>query len=750
MKEALLRYGVLLTVLQRFERLLRAHLKGDERRVQEELANEGHTNWSTTDNPDWLLLEIDSNMLIREEQVTVARAMIAPESGSNAVFQLNMGKGKTSVILPMVSSVLADQKQLARLIAPKALLLPTAQILQSRLGGLVGREVRHVPFSRRLVAIPHREEIVQAFKTHHTDLAAASGILITAPEHVLAFTLSGQQCYVDGSHMKLADDMMKFDAHMKDSFCRDVLDESDFTLAVRTQLVYPSGKFSAVDGAPFRWELIQALMSLLEGHALDLSANDPHKINVVKRPGGGFPTVYILHTSVEDELRRRLTLDIVNGRVPFFRPVPKTKSASADHSTISRRSIAKTKKLLQQALASDSSDGAIDNAAKQFPDAGAITSGLLLVRGLLKHDILTTCLKRRWNVQYGLHPRRWPIAVPFEARGVPSERSEFGHPDVSIIFTCLAFYYAGINVQQFREGLNHILHHVDDPGMEYEKWSSGDGAVTIPEELQHWNSINVDDGGQVEKLWNCLRFTRPVINHYLNTFVFPVHSRQFSVKLQASAWDLPLFTVGSDAKNLPTGARTTGFSGTNDNKAMLPLSITQQDLPGLQQTNAEVLSYLLQLRNRSYICTGGQGKRWSEQELVISLAKYRIQVFIDAGAYILEKTNENLARSWLSIAEASVKAAVYFDENDNRAWVVFRDATAAKAPLVSTPFAERLDECIVYFDEAHTRGVDLLLPPKARGALTLALGQTKDHTVQGMLCSLPIVSVGKSDILVYF
>jgi hypothetical protein len=43
-----------------------------------------------------------------------------------------------------------------------------------------------------------------------------------------------------------------------------------------------------------------------------------------------------------------------------------------------------------------------------------------------------------------------------------------------------------------------------------------------------------------------------------------------------------------------------------------------------------------------------------------------------------------------------------------------------------------MDRCLVYLDEAHTRGTDLKLPLDARGALTLALHQTKDHTVQGM------------------
>ncbi|KAF2837133.1 hypothetical protein M501DRAFT_986928 [Patellaria atrata CBS 101060] len=54
----------------------------------------------------------------------------------------------------------------------------------------------------------------------------------------------------------------------------------------------------------------------------------------------------------------------------------------------------------------------------------------------------------------------------------------------------------------------------------------------------------------------------------------------------------------------------------------------------------------------------------------------------------------------------------------------------AKVPLLATPFAENLDACLVYLDQAHTRGTDLRLPQNATGALTLALVQTQDHTVQ--------------------
>ena len=52
-------------------------------------------------------------------------------------------------------------------------------------------------------------------------------------------------------------------------------------------------------------------------------------------------------------------------------------------------------------------------------------------------------------------------------------------------------------------------------------------------------------------------------------------------------------------------------------------------------------------------------------------------------------------------------------------------------PLIASPFANDLETCVVYIDEGHTRGTDLKLPVKAKGAVTLGSGQTKDQTVQG-------------------
>ena len=102
-------------------------------------------------------------------------------------------------------------------------------------------------------------------------------------------------------------------------------------------------------------------------------------------------------------------------------------------------------------------------------------------------------------------------------------------------------------------------------------------------------------------------------------------------------------------------------------------------------------------------------------------------MLLDAGAQILEMDNMSLAQAWLDIDHAA-DAAVFFGEDD-RARVLYRDGKSQ--PLAGSPFLNNLGACVVYLDEAHTRGVDLKMPANAVAALTLGIQQTKDHTVQG-------------------
>jgi hypothetical protein len=204
-----------------------------------------------------------------------------------------------------------------------------------------------------------------------------------------------------------------------------------------------------------------------------------------------------------------------------------------------------------------------------------------------------------------------------------SDQAEWGHPDVAILFTCLAFYYDGLNIAHLRQTLDHVLKS-DDPSPVYDRFSQNS---SLPDSLREWNAINVDDEAQLKEIWQHIRYNVVVIDYFLNTFVFPRHAKQFKVKLQASGWDIPLFStsntpVNGDLKLKPSTVSTTGFSRTNDWKGMLPLTISQRDLLGLSHTNAEVLTYLLQPRNRKYVlAANSRGRHISKHELLEKICR---------------------------------------------------------------------------------------------------------------------------------
>ncbi|OTA65961.1 hypothetical protein K449DRAFT_366540 [Hypoxylon sp. EC38] len=712
MKERILHFALSITNLQRQMRMQSYKRAREDARYEEERMNKGHSNWRVEEYPDWLLLEIESDLIIREIQVEVALAIIAPNSGANSVLQLNMGQGKTSCIIPMAAVLLADSRNLVRVSVPKALLQQTAQLLHGRLGVLVGREISHVPFSRRT---PTKENHIKLFHRLHRDVQRKRGVILCLPEHQMSFMLSGLQRVLD-QQIPEASMMIRVQKWLQQC-ARDVIDESDHTLAVKTQLIYPSGSQMAVDGHPHRWLVVEQILGLMDMHLYELAASFPYSIEVVRRPHGGFPFVFFLRSDVEEEMINRLRYDICRGTRGI---IPIDSIEPADRLAI--------KEFLSSGKVRQSS---LDRIGRLCPDRPHVKQTIYLLRGLFVHRILIMALKKRYGVQYGLHPSRDPVAVPFHAKGVPSEQSEFGHIDVAILLTTLAFYYCGINMSQTRQALGAVLKS-DDPASEYDKWTEDED---FPDYLRDWHSINVDDFQQMSQIWNSVRFKVPVIDYFMNNFVFPPHAKQFRVRLQSNGWDIPLSShIQSDrlhknASLSKSRGLTTGFSGTNDIKPLLPLTIKQDDLPSLSHTNAEVLTYLLQPRSRAYVVMADPNqKRITENDFLYMLRMHNIRILIDSGAQILEQSNKELAENWLKV-DGRATVALYF-EGDSP-FIISKQGM--RTPLLASPYADNLNEVLVYLDEAHTRGTDLKFGLYARAALTLGLGQTKDHTVQAAM-----------------
>lgn len=279
----------------------------------------------------------------------------------------------------MAAAVLADGKNLLRVIIPKALLLQTAQLLHARLGGLLGREIRHVPFSRKTST---KSEALESYFQIHKNIERASGIILSLPEHLLSFKLSGQQRLSDGL-IQQANTMLSIQSWLS-RHCRDILDEADYILAIRTQLIYPSGSQKTVDGHPHRWETIEALLKMVEAHLWNLEKGFPQSIEVVRREEGRFPVVFFLRKDVEDALISRLVDEIYRGRTALLPEECKKADREAIKAYISEARV---------------SPGIVQHISKLYPEKPAVKQVINLLRGLLVHRILLMTLKKRWNVQ---------------------------------------------------------------------------------------------------------------------------------------------------------------------------------------------------------------------------------------------------------------------------------------------------------------------------------------------------------------
>ncbi|KAH8687808.1 hypothetical protein BGZ60DRAFT_363637 [Tricladium varicosporioides] len=720
MRDCIVNFGLLITHLQQLTRIESALQKGNHQLVIDEQTNEPHQNWSPHEESDLLLLEIDANILIRAGQIDVMEATVSPQSSSNSVLQMVMGAGKTSVILPMSAVTIANKRNICRIIVPKPLLFQTAQLLQERVGGLIGREILHLPWSRKTST-----HLVKQYGELHQSIQKSSGIIIALPEHMLSFRLSGLQRLSDGHD---ASSMISVQSWF-DRKARDIIDEVDYILAIRTQLIYPSGTQRTVDGHPHRWETIEKVLKMVDSHLWTLEKRFPRSIEVVRRAQGGFPVIYFLRSDVEGALVALLAEDIYQGHGSLL---PED-CCRADRKVI-KCFISEPKITADIAL----------KINQLYLDRPITRQIIMLLRGLLVNRILVMTLRRRANVQYGLHPNRPPLAVPFYAKGMPSEQAEFGHPDSALLFTILAFYFVGVTEKQLQECLEYVGKS-EDPAQVYDSFSH---CANLPESLSDWAAVNIDDEGQLHDIWNHLRYQIPVINYFLNHHVFPRHAKTFELKLQTSGWDLPQFSAlpiksqSSNASSSLTRALTTGFSGTQDYKRLLPLTIKQNDLPVLSHTNAEVLSYFLQQRNREYVLAADhRGKRISEADLLRLITRMRLRVFIDAGAAILEMNNTELAKAWLEIY-SDAPAVIYF--RDQTCMVRYR--RGHEIPLLVSPYADDLSDALVYIDEAHTRGTDLKIPPYSRGALTLGINLTKDAAVQA---AMRLRGLGSSQSIVF-
>ena len=605
--------------------------------------------------------------------------------------------------MPLVAAAIADQPdQIPRLVVLKPLAQQTLDTLMHRQGGLVDRRIFYMPFSRKSdIPVKAAKKIEELFRKCSDE----GGILVSLPEHILSFLLQGVERLVT-EELEVAMALLYTQGWL-DANCRDILDECDELLDAKYQLIYSLGTQRMMDGQPDRWLDLQSIFGLVHQLAHSVVEENRGEYDYAIRTSSCYPMLRPLTARSAQTLQQSICDRIFANQLSGFnltQTPPPVHQAAYEFIT-------------QKDVSVDQCQALFDYYSSEV----SIQQKLFHLRGLFACGILSYVLQeKRWTVNYGLHPQRSMLAVPYRAKGVPAPNAEFGHPDVAIALTCLSYYYAGLGNPEIRKAFEH-LGKQDDPSLQYAQWiKDHDPSYEPPLSFQ---AINLEDEYHCDTvLFPAIKYNKALVDFYLSKVVFPKEGREFDEKISASAWDL----AADSSQYLKTG-----FSGTNENQDCTPTTMQYVVTDETKHTSAMALDILLRPENRSYIPLSSNTAKSSSAVNILETITSNdpsVKVLIDVGAQILDVTNLEVIQTWLQFRN-DIQAGVFFD-NDGSAVTVSRDGKREK--LANSHFQTRMSECVVYLDEQRTRGTDLKLPVDARAAVTLGPRLTKDRLLQGM------------------
>ncbi|KAI9096946.1 hypothetical protein DFS34DRAFT_621986 [Phlyctochytrium arcticum] len=670
--------------------------------------------WKPSDHPRWLVFETEGRLQIRPEQAIFAQHLM---EHPGAISQLNMGLGKMRVILPLLILHYANEGQpIPRVHVLSPLLRETIEYLHLHLSASVlGIAILEQPFHRQVnLTAAHVKLLMQSGRRVRRMCCQ-----VVAPEQRLSLEMKLQELELNG--VQDTPDALRLLFQQK---FVNMFDESDALLSYRFQFIYAVGTPASLDELSTRSTICQALLrTLKEDPAVHQLLTIPNFADLVA-PNSPceFGLLRLTGMSSSDEKRIKLRQTVLHA---LMQSPPYELTRLRDWCNKSRNNLKQVAKF----VIFDESKDKCKLKSRLIAIDSDLWGQVLALRGFLGFGIMEFCLEQRNQVDYGIDPRRLTkrMAVPFRAANVPSERSEFNHPDVSIMLTTLAYYYDGLSKENVRSALKSCL-GMGLPAQQryYTDWIQPIKADLTQNELEMIGDvgrIDLSNAVQFQLLYRKLHRSTELINFWLKVLVLRRDTAQFPQRIGATSW------------NIADGSHAIGFSGTNDNHRLLPLQVRQHEpaIDSIQGTNGRMVQLLID--HTLETCTlPTQHEPIIWKSLLIFALQGKYSALIDTGSLLAGASNEDAARFLISKTEdfdMKFKGVFYFDSNfaGGGNWMVLDRSTKQVMSRERSPIRD--DAAFILFDDARTRGADMKMQYNAVALLTLGPKMTKDRLMQG-------------------
>ena len=669
--------------------------------------------WDASKRPYWIAYEVEQRIQIRPAQYRIATFLIERE---NRTTQLNMGLGKTRVIIPMmILHFLFDvfPRPIVKIHTLFAILKETATHLSKTLSSSsLNIFSCEMPFHRdvelsgqELKSLHHFFKLIQ-----RKDVRS---FIILAREHTQSLILKEVEFSIKKRSQKKEIKKLLFM-----SPAVNIIDESDAFLQHSIKLMYAVGVPNPLPEGEIRWWTAHRLLTAL--NRLAAKKETPPEIIIVSMTKGGQTKIEITNKAC-DNIVKMMHFRVLLLR-EFLKDPPREMTTDA---VIKIRSSEDSDEIIDFIINENSRYG--EHLHDNWPKRDV--KFILALRGFLARGILEVCLTRKHLVNYGVFLERNPIrrmAIPFEAADVPSLRSEFAHPDVAIVFTLLSYFYTGLTRKEFDLALKVL--RSQGPSVQeyyYKRWISSH--KYIAEELKeifrfdatNVNSLDLSNNTLTDELFRLLSYNVEAIGFFLALEIFPTETQQYNENINASAWD---------SADVPFPL---GLSGTNDTHRLLPLPLKHQNADDeIAGTNGMMLYCIVNRTKGNLIVENyeNEARNLKGWQVVLDTAiKSGSNVVIDAGALLVGAPPEKFCSFIEKVSLGKIIAIVYFHKGE---WMVYDCRTNEHIPKIRSSVHESKIGVFVIFDQAHCRGADLKLHPDAQGLLTLCTGMTKDVLMQ--------------------
>eukprot|EP00392_Amoebophrya_sp_AT5.2_P015255 g15456.t1 len=503
---SVLRYGVALRNLLRLKRIARAFERRDWKQLQNELDEPGSRGWEPFEFPEWLLFELDNDLVIRRSQANVSQQLVF--GTQNRLLQMNMGEGKTAVVLPIALLLASRSEKIARATVLQSLSATNFSEWQWKLGGLLNCKLAPLLF-RRDLQITERETAMMLEDLEQ--LRTSGSVLVTVPEHRLSLENKILELAAKSSQKQdLAASRGLFAvSEFLQRFCHDFLDESDEVLSVKYSLIYTLGSAEDVAGGQRRWDaacrVLRAASTVAPGlkekwgadvvefheHATagggggGVESSGTDETPAGEAHGSGDGAAFGGKNGINGQPTQQSQLARASAALKFrpLRLLDHKKQQDAfedlklrilDEVSLSESSYGGQmeevhRKAWRRAVLADEPKQYLEKLPETYKETA------LILRGLLTYEVLLAVLKKRHRVNYGTHPTRsgFHMAVPFVAKDKASDRTEYGHLDIALQLTAAAHLQEGLTEQALRDAFVKLSTLSDSQQKHiYETWAA--------------------------------------------------------------------------------------------------------------------------------------------------------------------------------------------------------------------------------------------------------------------------------------